>query len=97
MQVVSCSAFRRDLRAYLDKTRDDTEPVMVTSKDPDANVVVMNARDYDNLIENLYIAQNRYLSDKLMKSREQFARQGTSRHFVQVVDVRYCVHYDMRT
>ena len=80
MQVVSYSAFRRDLRAYLDKTRDDAEPVMVTSKDSDANVVVMNARDYDNLIENLYIAQNRCLSDKLMRSREQFARGDVSVH-----------------
>lgn len=80
IQGVSYSAFRRDLRAHLDKTRDDTEPVMVTSKDPDANVVVLNARDYDNLIENLYIAQSRYLSDKLMKSRDQFACGGVSVH-----------------
>ena len=80
MQAVSYSAFRRDLRTYLDKTRDDAEPVMVTSKDPDANVVVMNARDYDNLIENLYIAQNRFQSDKLMRSREQFARGDVSVH-----------------
>ena len=40
--------------------------------------MVMNARDYDNLIENLYIAQNRYLTEKLMKSREQFACGGVS-------------------
>ena len=80
MEAVSYSAFRRDLRTYLDKTRDDAEPVMVTSKDPDTNVVVMNARDYDNLIENLYIAQNRYLSEKLMRSREQFAHGDVSVH-----------------
>lgn len=80
MQAVSYSAFRRNLRAYLDKTRDDAEPVMVTSKDPDANVAVMNARDYDNLIENLYIAQNRYLTEKLMRSRGQFAHGDVSVH-----------------
>ena len=40
----------------------------------------MNARDYDNLIENLYIAQNRYLTEKLMKSREQFAHGDVSVH-----------------
>ena len=47
MEAVAYSTFRKDLRAYLDKTRDDATPLLVTSKDPSANVVVMNAMDYD--------------------------------------------------
>lgn len=44
MEAVAYSTFRKDLRAYLDKTRDDAAPLLVTSKDPSANVVVMNAK-----------------------------------------------------
>ena len=67
MEAVSFSAFRKNLRAYLDKTRDDAEPIIVTSKDPSANVVVMNAADYDNLVENYYIQSNPKLMDKLRR------------------------------
>lgn len=37
MEAVAYSTFRKDLRAYLDKTRDDAAPLLVTSKDPSAN------------------------------------------------------------
>lgn len=67
MEAVSFSAFRNNLRAYLDKTRDDAEPIIVTSKDPSANVVVMNAADYDNLVENYYIQSNSDLMAKLRR------------------------------
>ena len=67
MEAVSFSAFRKNLRAYLDKTRDDAEPLIVTSKDPSANVVVMNAADYDNLVENYYIQSDQKLMAKLRR------------------------------
>lgn len=72
MEAVTYSSFRRDLRSYMDKTRDDAEPILVTAKDPTSNVVVMSARDYDNLIENLYVTSNPDLMDKLARSRKQF-------------------------
>ena len=80
MNAVSYSTFRRNLRSYLDKTRDDAEPLLVTSKDPDSNVVVINARDYDNLMENLYVLSNPYLTEKLTKSVEQFRRGDVRIH-----------------
>lgn len=80
MDAVSYSTFRRNLRSYLDKTRDDAEPLLVTSKDPDSNVVVINARDYDNLMENLYVLSNPYLTEKLTKSVEQFRRGNVRIH-----------------
>ena len=67
MEAVAYSTFRNNLRSYLDKTRDDASPIMVTSKDPSANVVVMNSADYENLIENLNIQSNTYLVNKLKK------------------------------
>jgi antitoxin YefM len=74
LEAVTYSTFRNNLRHYLDKTRDDAERIMVTSKDPSANVVVLNAEDYENLMENLQIMSNPYLMDKIQKSREQFAQ-----------------------
>lgn len=44
MEAVAYSTFRKDLRAYLDKTR-DAALLLVASKEPSANVVVMNAMD----------------------------------------------------
>lgn len=65
MEAVAYSTFRNNLRMYLDKARDNAEPILVTSKDPDANVVVLNVRDYENMRENLYIESNKYLRDKI--------------------------------
>lgn len=74
MEAVAYSTFRSNLRHYLDKTRDDAEPIIVTSRDPSANVVVMNVDEYENLVENNYIRTNEYLMSKLAKSREQIMR-----------------------
>ena len=87
MEAVAYSTFRNNLRHYLDKTRDDAERIMVTSKDPSANVVVLNAEDYENLMENLRIMSNPYLMDKIQKSREQFAQDEVIvRDLIEVED-----------
>lgn len=84
MEAVAYSTFRNDLRAYLDKTRDDATPILVTSKDPSANVVVINALDYDNIMENLYVLSNSYLRDKLNRGLEEFdAGRGTVHELVE--------------
>ncbi len=74
MEAVAYSTFRNNLRSYLDKTRDDASPILVTSKDPSSNVVVMNSADYENLIENLYIQSNAYLIAKLEKGMTDVAQ-----------------------
>lgn len=80
MEAVTYSTFRKDLRHYLDKTRDDAEAVLVTSKDPESNVVVMNQRDYDNLMENLRIMSNEGLMERIRRGREQFRNGQTTPH-----------------
>lgn len=50
-----------------------TDTILVTSKNPDANVAVMNDRDYDNPMENLRIRQNPYLMDKLARGMAEVA------------------------
>ena len=71
MQAVTFSTFRKNLRAYLDQVRDDCEPLLVTSKDPSANVIVINAEEYDNLLENLRVYSNDYLLQKLLNGKAE--------------------------
>lgn len=75
MEAVAYSTFRANLRSYIDKVRDDAEPILVTSRDPDSNVIVLNVREYENMRENLYIRSNEYLYEKLKRGMEQ-ARAG---------------------
>ena len=35
--------------------RATTPPILVTAEDPSANVIMINARDYGNMLENLYV------------------------------------------
>lgn len=87
MEAVAYSTFRSNLRSYMDKTREDAEPILVTAKDPSANVVVLNVRDYENLIENARIMNNPYLMDKLRRGRAQARAGAASEHeLVEAVD-----------
>lgn len=80
MEVVAYSTFRKDLRSYLDRTMEDAEPLLVTSRNPEANVVVINARDYDNLMENLYVMSDARLMEKIRRGRKQFERGEVIAH-----------------
>ncbi len=80
MEAVSYSTFRGNLRHYIDKTRDDAEAILVTSREPSSNVVVINVRDYENLVENNYIRGNAYLYEKLLRGQEAVRRGGTAAH-----------------
>lgn len=87
MEAVAYSTFRSNLRSCMDKTREDAEPILVTAKDPSANVVVLNVRDYENLVENARVMNNPYLMDKLRRGREQVRTGTVSEHeFVEATD-----------
>ncbi len=55
MDTVPHSTFRDGLRGCMDRARDDAEPILVTAEDPSANVIMINARDCGNMLENLYV------------------------------------------
>lgn len=87
MEAIAYSTFRKDLRKYLDKTRDNAEPILVTSKDSESNVVVINAQDYNNLIENLHIYSNPYLLDKIHRGIKQVENSQAEVHdLIEVQD-----------
>ena len=75
MEAVAYSTFRNNLKSYMRKTRNDADTLLVTNTDPEDNVVVMNARDYESLMETLRIYDNPPLFDKIRRGMAQ-ARQG---------------------
>ncbi len=72
MEAVAYSNFRKDLKSFFKQVNRNNEPLIVTNKHTDDNVVVMSKADYDAIIETLTINNNHYLMKKLAKGDEQF-------------------------
>lgn len=67
------------MKSEFQRCRDDAEPLLVSNRDERDNVVVMNARDYDALMETIRIYENPYLHDKILRGMEQVkAGEGTT-------------------
>ncbi len=77
VQAVAYSNFRKNLKAYMRQVNEDADRLLVTNTDPENNVVVMSADDYDSLMETLRVYQNPYLHDKVLRGLEQ-ARAGNA-------------------
>ncbi|KAB7791456.1 type II toxin-antitoxin system Phd/YefM family antitoxin [Bifidobacterium leontopitheci] len=75
VQAVAYSTFRNNLKSYMRKVNQDADMLLVTNTDPEDNVVVMSAADYDSLMETLRIYQNPHLRDKITRGLAQ-VRQG---------------------
>ncbi len=57
MDATTYSNFRQNLKDYMNRINDNSETIIVTSKD-EKNVVVMSQNDYNNIIENIYLFSN---------------------------------------
>lgn len=73
MDTVSYSNFRQNLKSYMEKLKNDADTVVVTAKDPENNMVIMNQRDYDSMQETMRIMSNPYLMDKIRRGQKQLA------------------------
>lgn len=78
--AVAYSNFRQNLRSYMRQVNEDADMLLVTSTNPDDNVVVMSANNYDSLMETLHVAENPYLSDKVLRGLKQVRTGRTIRH-----------------
>ena len=75
MKSVSLTAFRDSMGSYIKQVHAAGRPILVTCGGPRSNIVVMSARDYENLMENLYVLSNEYLSRKIDRGLAQ-TREG---------------------
>lgn len=57
MNALNYSYVRQNLAGVMDECCENHEPVIVTRKNKDAQVVVMSKEDYDSWMETLHILQ----------------------------------------
>lgn len=62
------------------QVNDDSDALIVTSKDPNENVVVMSKRDYDSMQETMRTLSNKYVMDKVRKGDAQFSEGNFKTH-----------------
>ncbi|MDQ0221643.1 antitoxin YefM [Streptococcus moroccensis] len=75
MEAVGYSTFRNHLKDYMKKVNDEFEPLVVVNKNPDEDIVVVSKSEWDSLQETLRIAQNKELSDKVLRGMQD-VKQG---------------------
>lgn len=80
MDAVAYSNFRQQLKNYMKQVNDDSDTLIVTSKNPEENVVVMSKRDYDAMQETMRTLSNKYVMAKVRRGDEQFAKGNLNIH-----------------
>ena len=71
MEVVLYSTFRNHLKDYMKKVNDEFEPLTVVNKNPDEDIVVLSRSEWDSIQATLRVAQNKELSDKVLRGMAQ--------------------------
>ncbi len=67
MRAITYSSFRQNLKDEMRRCLDDADTLLVTNKNEEENIVVMNANDYEALMETIAIYENPYLHDKILR------------------------------
>ena len=70
MNALNYSYVRQNLAGVMDECCENHEPVIVTRKNKDAQVIVISKEDYDSWMETFHILQSHDLS-RLTESIEQ--------------------------
>lgn len=85
MEAVTYSNFRQNLRGYMKQINEDSDTLIVTSKDVEDTVVVMSKRDYDAMQESMRTLSNTYVMEKIRRGDEQFrAGEANIRELIEV-------------
>ena len=75
MIAVNYTNIRANLKTYMDKTREDFETIVITSKN--GNVVMISEEEYNNLMENMFIMNNPAMRAHLDHSIQQLINGET--------------------
>lgn len=71
MKVITYSNFRKKIKDYFKQVNETGEPLLVTNKSSDENIVILSKDEYDSLIETLEIQSNPYLMNKINTGRQE--------------------------
>ena len=86
MLAVNYTTLRDNMKTYMDKVTDDYETMIVTRKD-NKNVVMLSEESYNNLMENVYVLENKANYDWIMESKAQLENENVSTHDLIEVNV----------
>ncbi|SDB31878.1 antitoxin YefM [Streptococcus henryi] len=67
MEAIAYSHFRNHLKDYMKKVNDEFEPLIVVNKNPEEDIVVISKSEWNSIQETLAVANNAYLSDKVLR------------------------------
>ena len=86
MLAINYTTMRNKMKSYFDKVTDDCETIIVTRKG-EKNVVLISLDEYNNLMENLHIMEDKANYDWLMESKKQLEEGLAKSHpLIQVED-----------
>ncbi len=80
MRAITYSSFRNNLKENIRQIREDAEPLLVTNKDVEDNIIVMNQSDYDSLMETLRVYRNPVMYERIRRGMQQAADGDVSEH-----------------
>jgi len=69
METTTYTAFRQQLKSYLDKVRNNHTPLYITSANGD-DVVVLSKSDYESMEETFYLLKSPANATRLLQSVE---------------------------
>ena len=73
MQITTYTAFRQQLKSYLDKVRNNHMPLFVTSANGE-DVVVLSKSDYESMQETFYLLKSPNNAARLLKGIEDYEK-----------------------
>ena len=80
MQAEAYSNVRNNLKSFMKQVNDNSEAIIITSRNREDNSVLISQKDYDNLVENAYIRSSTANMNHIMKSLEQLKKGKGKEH-----------------
>ncbi|MEO1253275.1 MAG: type II toxin-antitoxin system prevent-host-death family antitoxin [Bacteroidota bacterium] len=75
MEVTTYSKFRENLKSYMDKVVNDSNPLYVTRANGE-DVVVLSKSDYESMDETTYLLSSPKNKERLLRSIKEFESGG---------------------
>lgn len=80
MQAEAYSNVRNNLKSFMKQVNDNSEAIIITSRNSEDSSVLISKTDYDNLVENAYIRSSTANMDHILKSLKQLKNGKGKEH-----------------
>ena len=70
MDAITYTDLRQNLKTYMDKVIQNSDPLIITRKNKE-NIVLMSVAEYNSLVETNYLLSNKANAEHLKKSISQ--------------------------